>query len=459
MNEQMKMALHNEVLEREVLGCMMTYNGLVVKHSEVLSGQLFYFPKHRALFKAIKDVSDNGDFPDILNVGMYLMQHPDPLAPEAWEIADMSTCTHSSVDFGRDVEALQDLAKRRRYWVLGQKLISYGTDMTMNTDEIDKDLDKIREENLIASKDVYDMSAINQALTERISNNLKDERATMIPTGFSYIDERGGFQLTDFNVIAASTSQGKTTLAVNILYHAALKGIPGMFFSLEMTIEQLAARINAPLSGVSSGLMLFKKLRTDQIREFERAKAMTDKLSIYVDDNTTNFEKIKDSIRYNAIKRRVKIFFIDYLQVLSSTNKRQESEAQFYETISRELKNIAKELKVCIVAMSQLNREAKDTDPRPTLSKIKASSGIEQAADTVLLIYRPGYYGKRHKYRPELDPDKSSEIIVGKGRNIGGTGSFYVGFKPELSQFYDLEVESGTEETRTPEPVQEQLPF
>lgn len=455
-----KPILYSEELEEQVLSNLLNYSELIGQYGEVLSEEMFHNPKHKALYRAIRSVYDEGETPDLPTVGMYLMRNPDSLAPEAWELAKISSTAASSVNFPQNTDTLLDLAKRRKYWALGHRLISAGTDITTEISEIDKEIDTVREENLSASKDVYDMRAVNEALSLRIQQNCNDERANMIPTGFELIDEKGGFQLTDLNVIAGATSQGKSTLAVNMLVNAARKGVAGMMFTLEMTIEQLAARINAPLSGVNSSLMLYKKLRTDQLRDFEKAKAVSNSLPIYIDDSSTNYEKIKDSIRANAKKRKVKVFFIDYIQILSSTRKRQDGDAQFLETICRELKNLAKELRVCIVVLSQLNRDAKESDPRPTLSKIKASSGIEQAADTVIMIYRPGYYGKKHKYRPDLDADKTSEIIIGKGRNIG-TGSGYVGFKPELSQFYDLlpDVE-GEKDKPAKEPQEEtKLPF
>ena len=451
----MKSVLHNEGIEMSVLSNLLSYPDLLPQYQEVMSDELFFNPTHKVVYNAIKHVYDEGEAPDILTVGMYLMKNPQANAPNPDDLAGISSYSMSSANFAYNIDVLRNLAKRRRYWVLGTKLVSVGTDLTIDIDHVDKDIDRIREENLQQSSGVFNMQAVNDALAERIEKNCNDDRASMVPTGFKLIDERGGFQLTDFNVIAGATSQGKSTLAINMLVNAAKAGVPGMFFTLEMTIEQLAARINSPFSGVSSAVMLYKKMRTDQIREFERAKKFSEKLPIYIDDTSTNFEKIKDVIRSFAIKRKVKVFFIDYVQVLSSTRKRQDSEAQFLETVCRELKNLAKELKVCIVALSQLNREAKDSDPRPSLSKLKGSGGIEQAADTIVFIYRPGYYGKRHRYRPELDPDSTAEMIIGKGRNIGvGTGS--VGFRAENTYFYDLD---SKEQALIPKAEQQPLPF
>ena len=203
-------------------------------------------------------------------------------------------------------------------------------------------------------------------------------------------------------------------------------------------------------------LWLLKKLYNTQQKDFEKAKGVSNKFPIYVDDSSSTIEAIKEKIRSMAVKKGVKVFYIDFLQRVRKPKNMRESEASFYEYVSNDLKDLAKELKVCIVLIVQLNRELKDMDPRPTLSKIKASSGIEQAADTVVFIYRPGYYGKQHKYRPTLDPNQSAEIIIAKGRNTG-TGSFYVGYKPELSLFYDYD--AGIPEPVTTAPQQQALPF
>ncbi len=458
MSEVMKIALHSDELEREVLSNLMSYEGLFGQNQEVLSEDLFYTPKHRALYKAIKDVADGGDFPDVLNVGMRLMQHPDSLAPEAWEVAEIASLSVTSVNFDRNVEMLIDMAKRRRYWLLGNKLISAGTDFTVDIGEVDKDIDKIREQNLLVSSDVYDMASINKALTERVKSNFNGENKTMLKTGFTSLDERGGFQLSDLNLIGGATSMGKSTFATNIAVNVAKSGVPSMIYTLEMTKEQLAARINAPFSGVPSYVSLYKKLRTDQLRFLEGAKSVTDNLPLYIVDSLTTYELIKANIRSNAIKRKVKLFVIDFLQTLGYLRSKNESEASFYERVCRELKNLAKELEVCVVLVVQFSRpQEKNSDPRPDKSMIRGSGGIEQAADTILLLYRPKYYGRQHKYRKDI-PDHITEVIIDKGRNIGGTGTFFADYKNEM--FFEFQsADASSEAQRAPEPVQEQLPF
>ena len=451
-----KPTIHNMELEYQILSNLMNYPNLFPEYRELLNVDLFSYPACKATFDAIREVSDAGDVPDILTVGMYLMEHPIKDAPDSAQLATIYSFSVSAANFEREVYMLADMAKRRRCFVLGHKLISAGTDPTVDVADIDKDIEEYREENCKSAVDFYDMRAINSALSERVQQNTINEKANMVTTGFSYIDDKGGFQYTDLVVLGGATSMGKTTMAVNMLVNGAKAGIPSMFFSLEMTIQQLSARINAPICGVSSSLLLFKKLFTTQLRDFEKAKGISNDYPIYIDDSSNSIETIKEKIRSMAIKKGVKVFYIDFLQRVKKPKSMKESEASFYEAVCNDLKDLAKELKVCIVIICQLNRDANNSDPRPTLSKIKASSGIEQAADHVVFIYRPGYYGKQHKYRPTLDPNKSAEIIIAKGRNVE-TGSFYVGYKAELSIFYDLD--AGEPDSNPMAPREQGLPF
>ena len=448
--------LHDREIEYQVLSNLMNYPNLYDDYCEILSADLFSYPVCTATFNAIKAVREAGDFPDLITVGIYLNENPVKDAPDNACLATIYGYAITSVNFEKEVYVLAEMAKRRRCFVLGHKLISAGTDPTVDISEIDKEIEAYREESFGAAVDFYDMRAINGALTERIEQNTVDEKANMVTTGFSFFDDKGCLQFTDLVVLAGATSMGKTTMAINMLVNNAKAGIPSMFFSLEMTVQQLAARINAPICGVSSSLLLFKKLYTTQLRDFEKAKGVSNDYPIYIDDSSSSIETIKEKIRSMAKKKGVKVFYIDFLQRVKKPKNMRESEASFYESVCNDLKDLAKELKVCIVIICQLNRDANNADPRPTLSKIKASSGIEQAADDVVFIYRPGYYGKQHKYRPTLDADKSAEIILAKGRNVE-TGSFYVGYKAELSLFYDLDV--GIPEPQATAPREQGLPF
>lgn len=456
MKDEARLTLHNEEIERLVLSNLMNYSDLFQSWQEYLSEDIFYFPKHRILFNAIKELHDSGEIPELQSVGMYLQANPVNGMPELYEIADIYACSVTSAMFSQDIGILLDLSKRRRYWNLGQRLIAVGTDLTVNIDDIDSAIDKEREANIQKQGDVYDMRSINASLTARVESNYREENKTMLATGFPSLDEKGGFQLSDLNLIGGDTSMGKSTFATNVTVNVAKSGVPSMIYTLEMTKDQLAARINAPFSGVPSYISLYKKLRTDQLRFFEQAKATTDSLPLFIVDSLTTYEDIKASIRTNAIKRKVKLFVIDFLQTLGYLRSKNESEASFYERVCRELKNLAKELEICIVLVVQFSRpQNKESDPRPSKSMIRGSGGIEQAADTILLLYRPNYYGRQHKYRKDI-PDHVTEVIIDKGRNIGGTGTFFADYKNE--QFFEYQT-NAVEGERKPVATQEHLPF
>lgn len=205
---------------------------------------------------------------------------------------------------------------------------------------------------------------------------------------------------------------------------------------MEMNATQLAARINAPLcqADISSADILYRPLTLDEIRDFDKAKGNTDTLPVFFDDKSNiSFEKIMSSIRRNNKKYGIRAFFIDYLQILNSTQDMSDTE-RFMGQVARNLKNLAKELDVCIVALSQLSRDKQD--PYPRMSRIRASGQIGEAADNVIFIYRPEEYHLTFRHKADLDPDGHAEIIVGKGRNIG-TGSFFCSFDKRKTCFMD----------------------
>jgi len=240
-------------------------------------------------------------------------------------------------------------------------------------------------------------------------------------TGFEQIDDMGGFRSGELVIISGDSSIGKTTLAINMLINGSKGNTPAMLFTLESDEDKIRARINN---------MTMQTLRQDL--EYRANDICND--SIHIDDSSSSIETIKDKIRSMAVKKGVKVFYIDFLQRVRKPKDMMESWASFNGSICNDLKDLAKDLGVCIVLIVQLNRNANNNDTRPTLSQMNDS--VYQVADTVIFIYRPGYYGKRHKYRPELDPNMTAELIIAKGRNIG-TGSTYCSYEPIIG-FSDL---------------------
>ena len=241
---------------------------------------------------------------------------------------------------------------------------------------------------------------------------LRNQNNALIPSGFPSFDEQYGLRLSELILVGGEASIGKTTFVNSLAIRALNSLISSMVIVCDQTYEMYVEKINA----------MSREITGDNII---RTKPLT------------TYENIKASIRTNAIKRNVKLFVIDYLQMLDYLRSKNESEVSFYERVCRELKNLAKELEICIVLVVQFNRrQDKNSDPRPDKSRILGGEGIVQIADTILLLYRPNYYGRQHKYRKDI-PDHVTEVIIDKGRNIGGTGTFFVDYKNE--QFFEYQ--------------------
>ena len=425
-------------LETGVLTCILNNNNNFFSVGKMLSENLFYDTKNKNLFKMIQKGISDGKTVDLMYV---VTETAKSTAKNIYTISDlMSIFTGYISDalFGQYVEELAELSRRRSLWALGQKLIRLGVDMTYSYNDAMKEIESVMERDGEADTGVISLKDANTKMMQRVRDNITGVSDSFIPTGFSYIDSRGGFQASDFNVIAAATSSGKTSLATNIAVNAAKAGKPVMCYSMEMKAEQVAARINATISKVSSSLIQYKKLYESQFNDVQKAVNETNGLPIYFDDSsTTSAEAIFTSMRANSKKYGIKMFIIDYLQILSSI-KSVNDQQSFLGEVSRKLKNLAKELNVNVTVLSQLARN--NQDPMPTLDRLRASGQIAEASDTVLLIWRPSLYGKTSYKGSNAPVDGTAEIIIAKGRNVG-TGSFIVGFDPSTTNFYDISTE------------------
>ena len=425
--------LHDDQAERFVVGALLCSEECYYSVADRIKPGLFINPKLSRVVDIIIKLYSEGSNVNIITVSEYIISHPSPENPELFEIADYSTEAVLSA-FEDSFNVVESLYIRRRYFSLGSKLIEFGTNPATTLTEVQQEISTVLEEDAEKRKGVRSLREANKELKERVEKNYIGASDTMIPTGFTVIDDKGGLQVGDFDVIAAESSAGKTSLLTCIMVNAANAGIPCMIFSMEMMSAQIAARIVAPKAKISSGIIQYKRLDDWQMNEFSQALKQTDDLQIYFDDESTiSIDSIISSIRRNVKRLKVRLVGIDYLQILGSvgTVKNQE---QFLGSIARRLKNVAKELQICIVALSQLARNI--TDPKPTLGRVRASGQIVEAADTVMMIWRPSEYGKGYDDYPSVPTGNTAELIVGKGRNIG-TFTCIVGFDKESTYFYN----------------------
>ena len=463
--------LYSEEAERTVLSNLLTNNENYYRADGKLKSELFWNSRNRALFDAIVSIIKDGQVADIVSVSLYFRAEKTEQPLDVASIIVISDYACTDITFLQHVYNLCWLYTRRKYFAFGQKLIEAGTDLSIPNDEIKLQLSNILNESDEDVSKPLSMADANANLIKRVEENMFGTSQSFIRTGFQMIDSISGFQCTDLNIIAAESSQGKTTWLINLLINAAASGTPSVIYSLEMNAMQLAARINSARCNLSSSTIQYKKLSTDQYQQVLQATIETNDLPISFDDkSTSNFESIVDSIHTIARKGKVKLFAIDYLQILCSTGNIQNQET-FLGKVARDLKNLAKKYNVCIIALSQLKKC--EGDPFPTLDRLRGSGQIRDAADNVFFIYRPDAYKKTsyHDFPNVTNVAGTAELIWAKGRNTG-TGQCIVGFDAMTTTFYDGDfgIHRGGMHTETkeeiinattpiPQPGQGALPF
>ena len=463
MTMETKLLLHDERCEQQVLGVLLSYRDYYNTFTDYCTDEVFSNPTNRYFFNCIKGVISEGNIPDLVSVFEYTQKHPKPGCSEkensllAGVIAELTSSVVSSVTFEQDCMRLADLLRRRKMYVIGCKLMTAGTSEIGDTDEIKaKTLEELQALDERPTTSVRSIKESLASLNEIVNNNISGTRTIGYPTGFNFLDEKGGMQPTDLWIIAAEFSQGKTSLALDFCLNAATAGYGTAFYSTEMMSTQLAARMVAGKSGISSRIIMQQPLEGDTLTKYDKAIGKLEGLPIYFDDTSTlSVERIINSIRSMVRNREVKIAFVDYLQTLQTNERNMKmTEEQFFGLTARKFKNLAKELQICIILISQIAR-SKDTT-EPTLSRIRGSGQISEAADVVLLIYRPEFYNSSYSgVRCKVSTKGTAQIKLAKGRNIG-VGDFICGYDAPVTHFYELEtvpmIEDSQEEHNSDRP-------
>ena len=424
---------HSVDVEESVLGTLLADANALNDVRDLILPDAFYITKHQDIYKCILSVADKGDHVDIITV--FEEAQKRKIDVTAYDI--MQLTPKYTPFYHERVAILVEKYQWRKMFEIGSLLTSNAlsgvNDINDVLTEVKERMDGVFSGN---HESVYTMKDAVEGVYDNINKNYRGMgELTGDPTGFKPLDKRsGGLQTSDLIIVAAETSQGKTSFAIKLAMNC---GCAIAFYSMEMKKEQIAARMISIASGVSANEILYSKLDGGQIQKIDRGASKVMNYPVYFDDrSTSNIETILSSIRMMKIKYGIKGVVVDYLQILNVNMKGSNKEQQMGD-VARRLKNIAKELDIWVIALSQLNRDAQN--PVPSLARLRDSGQIAEAADMVLLIYRPEVYGKRY-------PDEFSEkatigtamIDVAKGRNVG-LMKFLVGFKKENTNFYDLD--------------------
>ncbi len=430
---------HDPEAEQAVIGSMIMDRDAIVTAMGILEKDDFYYQQFGILFETIVELYNSGSAVDMVTIQNRLRQKKVPSEISSLEyVTDLLSKVTTSA-FAEDYARLvKDKSVLRKLIRTSESIEEACYQDKASREEILEDTEK-RVFNLVQSSTKSDFVPISTLVmneVERIERAAKAQgTVTGLPTGFTDLDYMlAGLQKSDLILIAARPSMGKTALALNIAQYVAFeKNEPVAIFSLEMSKEQLVSRLLSMESRVDSKLIRNGRLDADEWKKIVDAVDVIGESNLIIDDTPAiSVSELRSKCRRLKLERDVKLIVLDYLQLMSGT-RRPDSRQQEISDISRALKQIARELDVPVLALSQLSRQVEGRpDHRPMLSDLRESGAIEQDADVVLFIYRDDYYNK------DSDRKGIAEISIAKHRN-GPTGSLDLVWLPQYTKFVNAE--------------------
>ena len=435
-------------VERAVLGALMNDRDAYAVVCEILSPESFYEQRNQLIYSAIRDLSIAEKPVDVLTVTDELERQGSlDKVGGAIYIADLSNKVASSAN-------IEYHARIIAHKFLARQLISFASDIETKAFDGSMDIDDLMQD---AEGSLFELSRRNMKkhytqIDPVISNAVEviqkaaanKDGLTGVPTGYHKLDNiTSGWQASDLVIIAGRPAMGKTSFALSMAKNiAADYKVPMAFFSLEMSNVQLVNRLISNCCEIQGSKILNGQLKPD---EWERLDKRLNNLigsPLYVDDTPgLSVFELRTKARRLVRDHGVKIIMIDYLQLMNANGMRFSSRQEEVSTISRSLKQIAKELDIPILALSQLNRGVESREglegKRPQLSDLRESGAIEQDADMVLFVHRPEYY---HIYQDENGRDLHgmAQIVIAKHRK-GATGDVLLNFRGEFTRFENPE--------------------
>ena len=425
-----------------MLSAMLMDRDAVDRVNEVVDDTMFYREGNRRIFRAMVNLAERGDVIDPLTLSEELSRRGELQAAGGKDyIGFLVDAVPTAANVEYHAKIVREKALRRRLIEVSTAIVSEAFESAAPASELlDAAEHKILEVNQSRGNEGF--TRIKELLWPTMENIEKLQRGgesiTGVPSGFKDLDElTAGFQKSDLIIVAARPSMGKTAFVLNIAQNAALdKNVPVAFFSLEMSKESLVQRLLTSEGRVDAQRLRKGKLHDDEFVRLGRAAGMLSHAPIWIDDTPgISLLEMRSKARRLKTDNDIGLIVVDYLQLMNAPSN-QESRQQEISFISRSLKGLARELKVPVVALSQLSRAPEQRtgeNKRPQLSDLRESGAIEQDADLVMFIYR------QEMYDGPVDKDGNSlegraEIIVGKQRN-GPTGFVNLYFNKTYTRF------------------------
>jgi replicative DNA helicase len=466
----------NVAAEQGLLGALFVDNRAYERVSDFLYPEHFYLPAHQRIFEAAQKLIERGQIADPTTLRPYF--EADESLSEIGGAAYLANLTANAVsvinakEYGR---IIYDSHLKRELITIGEDVVNEAFEADLDsaaTAQIEKAEARLYE---LATTGEYEggfksfKDAVITAIEMAETAHRREGSLAGVGTGFRDLDKLlGGLHPSDLLILAGRPSMGKTALATNLAYNAAhdyqqTKGEQGGvvgFFSLEMSAEQLAARILSEQSNISSDRMRKGELSNEEFNRLFQASNTLHSIPLFIDDTPAlTVSALRTRARRLKRSNDLGLIVVDYLQLIQgSLNSRSDGRVQEVSEITRGLKTLAKELNVPVIALSQLSRQVEQREnKRPQLSDLRESGSIEQDADVVLFIYREEYYLERERPQQRADEKEDhyaakmdrwetrmkekegvAEVIVAKQRH-GPIGDVELSFQGEFTRFGDLD--------------------
>lgn len=426
--------------EMSLLGAVLIDEETLADISEFVKPHDFYDKRHGLIYDAMIRLYEKHKPVDLLTLTDELKKKNDieTIGGSAY-LTELTNYVPTAAHAGAYAELVSQKAIRRRLIKASAEISEISYDEEQSTEEL---LQKAEAELFSVSDQSLkqDLVAIETILTDsfdRMEELHRNKGALRgVRTGYRDLDNMtAGLQRSDLIILAARPAMGKTTLVTNLAYNVAtIAKQPVLFFSLEMSKEQLVDRMLADASGVDAWNIRTGNLSDDDFSKLSDAMGEMAEAPIFIDDTpgVTTLE-MRTKARRIAHEQPLGLIIIDYLQLMQGSGRSDGNRVQEVSEISRGLKLVARELNVPVIALSQLSRSVETRSPQiPQLSDLRESGSIEQDADIVMFIYREAYYN------PETERENITDLIIAKHRN-GPTGKVELFFHPERLRFMSLD--------------------
>jgi len=426
--------------EKSLLGAVLIDEEVLADISEHVTSKDFYDKRHAVVYDGMMRLYEKHRPVDLLTLTDELKRKKEleVIGGSAY-LTELTNYVPTAAHAEAYAELVAQKAVRRRLIKASSEISEMGFDEDTTTQEL---LEKAEAELFSVSDQSLkqDLTSIESILTEsfdRMEELHRNKGALRgIRTGYRDLDNMtAGLQRSDLIILAARPAMGKTTLVTNLAYNVAtIAKLPVLFFSLEMSKEQLVDRMLADASGVDAWNIRTGNLSDQDFSKLSEAMGEMAEAPIYIDDTPgLSVLEMRTKARRAAHEAPLGVIIVDYLQLMQASGRSDGNRVQEVSEISRGLKLIARELNVPVIGLSQLSRSVESRNPQiPQLADLRESGSIEQDADIVMFIYREAYYN------PDTERENITDLIIAKHRN-GPTGKVELYFHPERLRFMSLD--------------------